>query len=244
MFEHYVPIGDSMTIDFYAASDAHSKGHTHLDQVGAASLLFANNSEIFPEFAGNDLVSLYPGIKFADLSFDGATIESLLDHKFQAKLAHYEHSKDIITVTVGGNDLLEALNAFEMKRIKSLEESLLKIQNNFEKLLSSFEKICPKSKFIITTLYDPTDDTGIMPCARELHSEFDVKYLTSFNQFVRNSASHHGFSVADVYWHFMGHGSMCGHESNFWYWKPHPIEPGLTGASEIRRVWLDVIRTF
>lgn len=244
MFEYYIPIGDSMTIDFYAASDAHSKGHSHLEQVGAASLLFANNSEVFPEFAGNDLVSLFPGIKYADLSFDGATIESLLDHNFQVKLAQYEHSKNIITVTVGGNDLLEALNSFEMKRIKSLEESLLKIQKNFENLLVSFKKNCPESKFVITTLYDPTDDTGIMPCARELYSEFDVKYLNGFNQFVRDIASSHGFSVAEIYWHFRGHGSMCGREDNFWYWKPHPIEPGLIGASEIRRVWLDIIRAF
>jgi len=244
MFEHYIPIGDSMTIDFYAASDAHSKGYEHLNQVGAASLLFLNNSELFPEFKGQDLVSLYPEIKFADLSFDGATIQDLLDHEFQAKLAHYEHSRNLITVTVGGNDMLEALNAFEMKRISSLEESLSKIQKNLAKLLSAFAKICPESKVIITTLYDPTDDTGIMPCARELYSEFDVKFLTEFNRFVRESASNHGFSVADVYLHFMGHGALCGHEDNFWYWKPHPIEPGLTGASEIRRVWLDVISRF
>lgn len=244
MFEHYVPIGDSMTIDFYAASDAHSKGYTNLNQVGSASLLFSNNNEVFPEFAGKDLLSLFPGIKYADLSYDGATVSDLLDHKFQAKLAHYEHSNNLITVTVGGNDMLEALNAFEMKRIKSLEESLSTIENNFDKLLTSFKKICPQSKFIITTLYDPTDDTGIMPCARELYSSFDVKFLTRFNQFVRNSAIDHGFSVADVYWHFMGHGSMCGKEENFWYWKPHPIEPGLSGASEIRRVWLDVVQTF
>lgn len=243
MFEHYVPIGDSMTIDFYAASDAHSKGHTHLNQVGAASLLFANNKSVFPEFAGKDLVSLYPGIKFADLSFDGATIESLLDHEFMAKLAHYEHSKNLITLTVGGNDMLEALNAFDSKRIKSLEESLSKIEKNFEKLLSTFKKVCPKSTIIVTTLYDPTDDTGIMPCARELLCEFDVKFLTRFNQFVRDSTIDHGFSIAEVYQHFMGHGAMCGHEDNFWYWKTHPIEPGLTGASEIRRVWLDVIHS-
>lgn len=243
-FEHYVPIGDSMTIDFYAASDAHSKGHTHLNQVGAASLLFANNKDVFPEFAGKDLVSLFPGIKFADLSFDGATIESLLEDKFQAKLAHYEHSRNLITLTVGGNDMLEALHAFDTKRIKSLEESLLKIEKNFEKLLSSFKKICPQSKIIVTTLYDPTDDTGIMPCARELYAEFDCKFLTRFNQFVRDTAIDQGLCVADVYWHFMGHGSMCGNEDNFWYWKTHPIEPGLTGASEIRRVWLDVLRTF
>lgn len=243
MFENYVPLGDSMTIDFYAASDAHSKGHD-LNEVGAASLLFKNNDELFPEFKENDLSSLFPGIELVNLAFDGATIKDLLENEFQQKLSAHKNAKNLITVTVGGNDLLAALQALDMKKTNLLQERLAKLESEFKTLMKFFQNTFKQSKVIITTLYDPTDDTGIMPCARELYSEFDVKYLTSFNQLVRDLSFDHGHNVAEVYWHFIGHGAMCGSDENFWYWKPHPIEPGLTGASEIRRVWLDVIKGF
>ncbi len=244
MFENYLPMGDSMTIDFYAASDAHAKGHEELKNVGAASLLFQNNDKVFPEFEHNDLRNRYPGIKLFDMSFDGATIGSLLHKDFQEKLAPYEKSKNLITITIGGNDLLEALQTVNQKKANSLQSKLNRIQTDFIELMKMLQKKCSQSDVIVTTLYDPTDDTGIMPCARELYPEFDIKHFTAFNQFVRDTTISHGFNIADVYWHFMGHGAMCGKEENFWYWKPHPIEPGLTGASEIRRVWLDVIDRF
>lgn len=244
MFENYVPLGDSMTIDFYAASDAHSKGYDGIKNVGAASLLLANNNEIFPEFKKQDLSTIFPGIDFIDLSFDGATISDLLEKEFQDKLQPFNKSKNIITVTIGGNDLLAALQALEMKKINSLPERLALIESEFKTLMKVLQDQFKNSKVIVTTLYDPTDDTGIMPCARELYSEFDAKYLSRFNQIIRELAFEHGHSVADVYWHFMGHGALCGSDENFWYWKTHPIEPGLTGASEIRRIWLDVIKGF
>ena len=83
-FTAYVALGDSLSIDLYPALDA---GETDvavaLERVavagavaplGAASLFYRNDEARWPEEQGADLVSYYPGITFANLATDGATI--------------------------------------------------------------------------------------------------------------------------------------------------------------------------
>jgi len=54
MFDLYLVLGDSMTIDHYAAEDAHQRGLTEREDIGSASLLFRNDSHLFPEIEGNE----------------------------------------------------------------------------------------------------------------------------------------------------------------------------------------------
>jgi hypothetical protein len=55
-FDLYLALGDSMSIDFYPAADAGRDGHVGRDTIGAADLLYENDSELFPDFTGHDLV--------------------------------------------------------------------------------------------------------------------------------------------------------------------------------------------
>jgi hypothetical protein len=52
-----------------------------------------------------------------------------------------------------------------------------------------------------------------------------------------------GVILADVHRHLLGHG-MTAAEPDRWYWRRNPIEPGARGASEIRRVWWDLLEGF
>src|SRR4051812_24493503 len=74
--------------------------------LGAASLLYKNSEEYWPDDAGNDLSSLHPGIEFQNLTADGATVGDV----FGEQLPQLENSDEptLLTLTVGGNDLLSA----------------------------------------------------------------------------------------------------------------------------------------
>jgi hypothetical protein len=78
MFQQYIAVGDSMSIDQYPAMDAkRTEDGARLD-IGAAALLHHNDDLLFPEFAGNDVSAMFSGIKFVSKAFDGATCDDFL----------------------------------------------------------------------------------------------------------------------------------------------------------------------
>ena len=76
--------------------------------IGAASLLYKNADEQWPEETADDLVALHPGIAFDNLAADGATIGDV----FGDQLPHLGESNEptLVTLTIGGNDLLSAFS--------------------------------------------------------------------------------------------------------------------------------------
>src|SRR5206468_2423933 len=74
--------------------------------LGAASLLARNYDARWPEFAGRDLASRWPRLTVQYLASDGATIGDV----FGDQLDSVDESSDetIVTITVGGNDVLNA----------------------------------------------------------------------------------------------------------------------------------------
>src|SRR5215207_9864290 len=101
-----------MSIDLYPALDAGEidlavalervTAAGRVAPLGAASLLYKNSEERWPDEIGNDLSSLYPGIELANLATDGATIGEV----FGEQLPQVDDSDDrhLITLTVGSND--------------------------------------------------------------------------------------------------------------------------------------------
>src|SRR6516162_7468260 len=74
--------------------------------LGAASLLYRNADDRWPEDAGNDLVSHQPRLMYENHASDGATIGEV----FGEQLTHLEDSEEpvLVTLTIGGNDLMSA----------------------------------------------------------------------------------------------------------------------------------------
>jgi len=117
-FTHFVALGDSVSIDLYPALDAgeidvavaleRDPAAGNVAPLGAASLLYQNDDARWPEDQSDDLVSRYPGITMQNLATDGATIGDV----FGEQLAQLESSDDatLITLSVGGNDLLSAFS--------------------------------------------------------------------------------------------------------------------------------------
>ena len=249
MFAQYIALGDSMSIDLYPALDA---GETdvavalewdaragQVAPLGAAALLFQNADDRYPEFQGRDLASLHPGIGYLNLAEDGATIGDVFGSQAPAVAASDEPT--LMTLSVGGNDLL---SAFANRPVPSLLRHVVHdIAEAYDFLVQTLRRSRPNSLIVVTTVYDPSDDTRKIPGLFDGAGPLPLESLRELNaRITRLAAEHRGVVAADAYRHFLGHG-VTAPESDQWYWKRSWIEPNAAGASEIRRIWLDVLDT-
>lgn len=228
----YVALGDSMSIDLYPDLDAAEKLGTAARGLGASSLLHRNNDRIWPAFKGRDLSTLYPGIGLRNLAADGAGIGDVA--RFQ--LSEVPAAATILTLNVGGNDLLSAYGASASRR--ELAEEVEAIVKRYHNLVTDLRRRSREALLILTTVYDPTDGTGDLGNG---WNDLPLQFLDRFNDSVRKLAgTTKNAALADVHAHFLGHGRTAKADARY-YWPHSIIEPSALGASEIRRVWLHAV---
>lgn len=246
-FTRYVALGDSVSIDLYPALDAgeidvavaleRNPSVGRVAPLGAASLLHQNADEQWPEFAGDDLVSRFPGIELHNLASDGATIGEV----FGEQLPNLEPTDEptLVTLTIGGNDLLSAYG--NRPRRALLEKIERDIAEAYDFLLDMLRGQLPNGTFVIATVYDPSDRSGRIPGVYDDAGPLPLEILDRFNGHIRELASGTPRTLlADLYARFLGHGVSAA-EADRWYWRRSLIEPNARGASEVRQVWLDVL---
>jgi lysophospholipase L1-like esterase len=235
-FTFYVALGDSMSTDHYPTCDVRNLDlpPDHLDPLGAAALLHRNDDARWPEFAGRDLLRRSPRLEFLNLAEDGAMIADVATEELARLGRDSSDPGFVLTVTAGGNDLLDALLAG-----RQLDRAVRRIARDYTDLVESIREELPRATLVLTTVYDPTDGTGSLP-GLEAYDPLPLEYLRGFNDQVRETARTSGAALADVHRHFLGHG-VTAPEQNRWYWQHNLIEPNARGASEIRRVWWEVL---
>ena len=233
----YVALGDSMSIDLYPQLDLQGSGRIGKGAaaaVGAASLFYRNDDEVWPEFEGEDLRSREPSLEKLDLCVDGATIPHTRDFQLPKVPDDVRAATSVVTVTAGGNDLLGGL----FDGMSGLEQATRDAVRRYEDLAERVVAALPSATILLTTVYDPTDGTGDLPNIPAGMGPLPMELLDVFNEAVARVADEHDRArLADVHGHFLGHG-LSAPEGERWYWETSPIEPGARGASEIRRVWL------
>lgn len=242
-YSSYVALGDSMSIDLYPALDAGEIDVAvalerdplagTVAPIGAASLLHRNDDARWPDEQGDDLETRYPGIGFANLAADGATIGDV----FGEQLPRLDESDEetLLTLTVGGNDLLSAFA--NRPRLTLLEAIARDVAEAYEFLIDAIRRARPNSLLILATVYDPSDRTAHIPGVLEAAGPLPLQILDGLNTHIRRLATGTPrTALADVHGHFLGHGASVT-EDERWYWRRAPIEPNARGAHEIRRVW-------
>jgi lysophospholipase L1-like esterase len=235
-FSRYVALGDSISIDLYPALDAQTRGlgDSNLVGLGAASLLFANRDDVWPDFAGCGLTSHYAGIEKHDGTEDGATSQSVLDDQL-AQLPQDNGGDALITLTVGGNDLLTLIDGDEDEREPGTRQAIANVGTILKALRSHFAR----ATILVGTVYDPTDGTADL--GDGVTRDKDWELLGIFNEAITNLAAAHKCLVADLHGEFFGHGLTEPEPADRWYWDLAIIEPNARGASEVRRVWLECL---
>ena len=188
-------------------------GHYNAHGVHPGQLLVRNDDALFPEFKGRDLQPR--GARLSHHAVDGATVNRLAA---QAGAIAPE-GESVALLTIGGNDLLGGLAADRGPGVRE-----------FEAALERFLRELPVRPVILGTVYDPTfgDD------ARNflgIDARLARANLARVNEVLATWAARYG-GLADLHAHF-----LTGDAS----WFTRTIEPSLTGASEIRRVFLDEV---
>jgi lysophospholipase L1-like esterase len=246
-FQHYVALGDSVSIDLYPALDA---GETDvavaLERVasagrvaplGAASLLYSNDGAHWPEEIGNDLTTRFVGITYANLATDAATIGDVFGEQLPQLAPSGEPT--LVTLTVGTTDLFSAFG--NRPKAPLLDHIAHDIVEAFEFLVESIRGARSNATIIISTIYDPSDRTGRIPGVFDAGGPLPLRALDTLNAGMRTLAGGTpGVLLADLYAHFLGHGVSAA-ERERWYWRRSLLEPNARGASEIRRVWIDAL---
>lgn len=234
MFDRFLALGDSISIDRYPALDLSDQGREH-PHSGAVSLLYDNDDQLWPEFSGRDLRTLYPGITFErrrdDLTADGAVIGDVLRSQIPQLPAGDERT--LVTLTIGGNDLLSSIGRRDAP--PDLAGALLE---RLSTILGEIRKALPYALILLGTVYDPSDGTETL---YGQHLPQEARWLDQYNAGIRKMAAKiEEVRLADIHRHFMGHGMSAAPEDR-WYWNRSIIEPSARGASEVRRLWLEAL---
>jgi lysophospholipase L1-like esterase len=201
---------------------------------GAASLLYRNRDADFPDWVGRDLATA--GFTALPLARDGATATDVL----QDQLARVTGQPALVTVTMGGNDLLgcygdDAAAVAAVGRVRAVGEGVL------VRLRRLGGEGC---RIVIGTVYDPSDGTGRVPGSGLPDWPRGPHWIRSLNTALADLARRHRAVLADLHSHFHGHGSTAGNPAqtdprpavrDLWYCGV--VEPNAWGAHEIRRSW-------
>ena len=230
----YAALGDSMSIDDYAGGPGR----------GAASLLWRNRDDDFPDWAGRDLTARDATARLALLASDGATSTTVAGEQL-GWLRRLGLTPTLATVAMGGNDLLAAYGDADAAR-----RAIGTVLNNGRLVLGGLRALMgSEAPIVVATVYDPSDgsgDTGRLglppwPEALEL--------LAELNRVLRALATEQRALVADVHGRFLGHGLAAGDptqpaarppDRGLWYCGL--IEPNAWGASEIRASFWETLQ--
>jgi len=190
-------------------------GHYNEHGVHPGQLLVRNDDRLFPSFRGRDLATRGP-TRLEHRAVDGATVAGL-PRQAVGLAAPTGHS--VALVTIGGNDLLRGLAGDDGTGVRAFGEAL-----------DRFLRDLPIRPVLLANVYDPTfgdDARNFLPIdatlARANHRRV--------NGVIADLAPAYG-RLVDLHGHF-----LRGDPS----WFVQTIEPSLTGASEVRRAFLQAV---
>lgn len=220
-----------MSLDDYPIFDLVERSRRPYKKVGAASLLYCNHDELWPEFGSRDLC--HSGYReFQLLAQDLARMPDVLGNQ----LPHVYPDADLITLTIGGNDLLHTLANCETSEDIAREST--RLQKEYEWLVDRIQQHAPRATLVCTSIYDPSDGTGVL---RKNEPPVPIQYLDELNNTIAKVCeSRRSMKFADVAKHFRGHGLDAIGEDR-WFWSGGVIDPSARGASEVRRAWLETL---
>ncbi len=170
-----------------------------------------------------------------NLAQDGATAADVL----YRQLSLIASPPSLVTLTVGGNDLLAVYGD-----MAASEAAITRVAEVGEEILTRLALAAPDGRIVISTVYDPSDNTGDI-AGTDLDAWPDGPViLRRLNATLTDLAHRHGAVVADVYGRFLGHGALAGdpaqvesRPANRDLWYCGVVEPNAWGAHQIRRTW-------
>jgi lysophospholipase L1-like esterase len=221
----YAALGDSISIDLYAGGPGR----------GGPSLLTRNRDDDFPQWRGRDLATLHPGARLELLALDGGTVPTVLEVQLP-QLARLGRRPELVSLTVGGNDLLQAYGDTAAAR-----SVVGQVRAGVDRALGTLRELAPEATVVLGTVYDPSDGTGDAAALGLPPWADAVPVLGELNEALSTVADAHGARLADIHDAFIGHGVRAGDprtasprpdQRDLWF--RSVIEPNAWGAGGVR----------
>ena len=229
---YYVSLGDSMSIDDYAGGAG----------CGAASLLFRNRPDDFPEWSGRDLETVLPHARLVALAHDGA-VSAAVRFVQIPRLKEVGVKPAVVTLTMGGNDLLQTFG--DDAAAQAAHDAL---RTHTRATLIALREWAGDIPTIVTTIYDPSDGTGDTSRLGIVAWPAALGWIARYNDTLREAAHDYGALLADAHAHFAGYGLRAGNPAQT---DPRPanhnlyfcgvVEPNAWGASALRGLWWETL---
>jgi hypothetical protein len=151
----------------------------------------------------------------------------------------------LVTLTVGGNDLLAAYG-----NTPAAEDVVARVGAAVDRALPEIGELLPKlDRLVVGTVYDPSDGTGDAAALGLPPWPDAVAMIGALNDTLRQVAARHGAVVADIAGHFHGHGLLAGDpgrrearpaERGLWFC--NVIEPNAWGGGGVREAFWAALR--
>ncbi|MFX5530234.1 hypothetical protein ABTD83_20265, partial [Acinetobacter baumannii] len=74
----------------------------------------------------------------------------------------------------------------------ALLDAVIALQKRYKRVLGVINELLPDSNLILTTVFDPTDGTGVMASNRFFGDKLPIQYLNQFNNFIKQCARESG----------------------------------------------------
>jgi lysophospholipase L1-like esterase len=230
---YYVSLGDSISIDAYAGGTG----------CGAPALLYQNRDDLFPEWQGRDLKSVLPTIRLIPRAMDGAT-SATVRYVQLPQLLEMGVRPEFVTVTMGGNDLLQCFGNDE-----AAEAAHLALREHGGVVLHRLRTLMgADGPILLGTIYDPSDGTGDSSAVQMMAWPTALAWLHRFNDTLKELAATYGATLTDIHDRFLSHGITVGRPAQE---EPRPtnrelyycgvIEPNGWGAGAIRALWWETL---
>ncbi len=247
-FTRYIALGDSMSIDLYPALDAGEIDvAVALERVptagrvaplGAASLLYQNAEDRWPEHIAEDLASLCPGIVYENRATDAATIGDVFSDQLEGIEATDEPV--LVSLTIGSTDIWSIVGGKPRRAV--LDQIARDVVAAYDVLVDTLRERLPGGTILLATICDPSDGSGKIPGVHDGAGALPLENLDRVNAHIRSLASdERRVLVADAHAHFLGHGVSAADDER-WYWRRSLVELNARGASELRDLWLATLR--
>jgi lysophospholipase L1-like esterase len=249
----YVPNSEhpATTSQLIVMGDSISAGYgTSADNLSYAALLDSNADATWPSEMNSSLSAYYKiPVPVLNVSHAGDTTDNLAAQQAKLDAKAPFAGPQIVTITIGGNDLTGALYGGQDPNGAVLTNAIQNIKNLVTDLQDK-TKFPGGTSIYLMTVYDPTDGKGqATGCFGGLSAPSFVTALDNWRTQYIKLGTDMGFSVVDALGHFHGHGFNNMDTSNRYYDAMDPsrwfytdcIHPNDRGHDELRRLFFEAI---
>ena len=167
------------------------------------------------------------------------------------KTAEAVAGADIITISIGGNNLLGGLTDLYNGKFTTIQNNIKQFEADWPQILRTIRDANPDVKIYVMTLYNPfrKGDKYTSPVGEiDLYS-LTNKYVQTINKSIANKSliSEYDYKVADAYKSFLAYKSNTKPLTHFYELNddgtykrdPHPTDKGYDTVFKLHRALLD-----